>query len=147
MYFINQQLPSHTHMHTHTESDWKVYESPIKLMRSYWTDGITHSLGTGGVVGGGGRGRQLEGGWGIRECFIQRVLTSLSVALIYTTPPPNLSSALRCVNYIPSAYLRDLQPSLASPARSPVCLEADPSVHSTVSNNGTPKQISKLAPA
>ena len=92
----NQKPQTHTHTHTHKESDWKVYESPIKLMRSYWTDGITHSLGTGrGVVVGGGR--QLEGGWGIRECFIQRVLTSLSVALIYTTPPstpPLLSSAV-----------------------------------------------------
>ena len=26
---------THTHTHTHKESDWKVYESPIKLMRSY----------------------------------------------------------------------------------------------------------------
>lgn len=43
-----------------------------------------------------GRGG-VEGGWGIRECFIQHVLGSLSVAHIYTAPPIRLTSALPCV--------------------------------------------------
>lgn len=78
---------SQTHTHTHTTGAMKIHKSPITQMRSC----ITHLLGTAGL--GGCEGKGLNPG-GIRGCLIQHVLSSLSVALIYTIPPSHRCSAV-----------------------------------------------------
>lgn len=78
-------------IHTHKERSRRC----MKALLNWWglIDPIVSRTGCG--WGGG-----WVDGWGIRECFIQHVLTSLSVVLIYTAPPPLLASALLCVNHI-----------------------------------------------